>query len=161
MLGLSNTQRELSIALLQLENSKLDKSSDEYRDLEARIRAAAAAKDTFAAGEQAKKAIADLAAEWDRTVGSISNSLTDALLRGFESGKDLAKNFADTLYNLFRTLVLRPTIQAIMAPIAGGITARLFSGAASAAGGSLFGSAAGSFLGGGLKSRSAAASREP
>ena len=72
-------------------------------------------------------------------------------MRGFESGKDFAKNLRDTLWNLFRTLVLRPTIQAIMGPVAGGISSALGSpgnvgGITSLLGGS--GGGLGSMLGG-------------
>ena len=63
---------------------------------------------------------------------SIESDLTDALMRGFESGKDFAQNFRDTLINMFKTLVLRPTIQGILAPISGTVAA-LGSGVASAA----------------------------
>jgi hypothetical protein len=55
--------------------------------------------------------------EIERTAESINRSLTDALLRGFESGKSFAENFKDTLYNMFRTLILRPAIEFILAPI--------------------------------------------
>lgn len=73
-------------------------------------------------GAQASVDSANRAAEaWKSAAASIEQSLTDALLRGFESGADFAKNFRDTLYNMFRTLVLRPVISAIMAPIAGGL----------------------------------------
>lgn len=86
-----------------------------------------------------------------RTAQTIESSLTDALLRGFESGKDFAANFRDTLVNMFKTLVLRPLIQFIVSPISGAITAALglggLSGAANAAGG---GGAGGGF--GGLSS---------
>jgi hypothetical protein len=56
------------------------------------------------------KASAD---EWKKTSESIETNLTDALMRGFESGKDFGKNLADTLVNMFNTLVLRPIIQPI------------------------------------------------
>lgn len=59
--------------------------------------------------EEAKLA----AEEWKKTSESIESSLTDALMRGFESGKDFGKNLADTLVNMFKTLVLRPIIQPI------------------------------------------------
>ena len=51
----------------------------------------------------------------------IETSLTDALMRGFENGKDFGKNLIDTLKNMFSTLVLRPVIQAIINPVAGAI----------------------------------------
>jgi len=55
-------------------------------------------------------------AELEKTTESIStieSSLTDALMRGFESGKDFGRNLADTLVNMFKTLVLKPIIQPI------------------------------------------------
>jgi hypothetical protein len=63
----------------------------------------------FLPADEAKRA----AAEWDRASNDIERSLTDALMRGFEGGKDWAENFRDTLKNLFNTLVLRPIIQPI------------------------------------------------
>lgn len=67
---------------------------------------------------QEAKAAAD---EWKRTTESIQDGLTDALFRAFESGKSLWVGFRDTLVNAFKTLVLQPTIKAILAPVAGGI----------------------------------------
>lgn len=52
-----------------------------------------------------------------RAADEINRSLTDALMRGFESGKGFAKNFRDTLKNMFNTLVLRPVISAVMQPV--------------------------------------------
>lgn len=49
----------------------------------------------------------------------INRSLTDALLRGFESGKGFAENLGDTVENMFSTMVLRPTISAFMTPVSG------------------------------------------
>lgn len=82
---------------------------------------------------QEAKAAAD---EWKRTTESIQDGLTDALFRAFESGKSLWVGFRDTLVNAFKTLVLQPTIKAILAPVAGGI-ASLFGipGAAASTGG--------------------------
>jgi hypothetical protein len=96
------------------------------------------------AGQESAKAAQEAAREWQKAADSIQNSLTDALMRGFESGKDWAKNFVDTLKNLFGSLVLRPVIQAIAAPAAGGITS-MFSSGASGGGSSL--SSASSLLG--------------
>lgn len=52
-----------------------------------------------------------------RTSDEINRSLTDALMRGFESGKGFAENLADTVENMFNTMVLRPVISAIMTPV--------------------------------------------
>ena len=93
--------------------------------------------------DEAAKAAQKAADDWQKAADSIRDSLTDALLRGFESGKDFAANFADTLKNMFSTLVLRPIIQGILAPVAGGLGGLLGSGNAAASGlgsvGNLFG----------------------
>lgn len=62
----------------------------------------------------ANKAMVD---ESQRTADSINGSLTDALLRGFESGKGFAMNLRDTVVNMFKTMVLRPVISFILNPI--------------------------------------------
>lgn len=69
------------------------------------------------ASRQAAKAAED---DWQRTADGIERSLTDALMRGFESGKGFGRNLADTLKNMFATLVLRPTVQAMVSPVGGG-----------------------------------------
>lgn len=104
-----------------------------YRDLAAAKRAGAA-KETALDIEKANEEAAKKAAEdWQRASDDINRSLTDALLRGFESGKDFAQNLRDTLKNMFSTLVLRPIISAVINPVAGAITGALgLAGAANA-----------------------------
>lgn len=65
-----------------------------------------------------KEAQEDLRREFERTSETLTTSITDALLRGFENGKSIAENFKETLINLFKTLVLRPVIEAIVKPVA-------------------------------------------
>lgn len=75
----------------------------------------------------------EIAQEWQRTADQINQTLTDALMRGFESGKDFASNLRDTVVNMFKTMVLRPVISAIVMPVAGAITGALgLAGSASA-----------------------------
>lgn len=69
--------------------------------------------------------------DFAKTAEQINQSLTDALLRGFESGKGFADNFKSTLENMFKSMVLRPVISAILAPVSGALTAG-FGGAATA-----------------------------
>jgi hypothetical protein len=78
-----------------------------------------------------KKEAQEAAAEWKKTTDSINDGLTDALMRGFESGKGFFQTFKDTLVNAFKTMVLQPTIKAIMAPVSGALGS-LFSGNAMA-----------------------------
>ena len=78
---------------------------------------------TLIGSKEARKAADDAAREaardWERAAADINRSLTDALLRGFESGKSFARNLRDTLKNMFSTLVLRPVISAVMTPVSG------------------------------------------
>lgn len=69
------------------------------------------------ANEKAAKKAAD---EWERTANKINDSIVDALMRGFESGKDFASNMRDTIVNMFKTMILRPMIQAVIAPVGAG-----------------------------------------
>ena len=79
-----------------------------------------AVKDAMA--ETAKEA----ADEWQRTADKIEDALIDALMDGGKSG-------AEYIEDLFRTMVLRPVLQAIVSPVAGAVTSALgFSGAAQA-----------------------------
>ena len=100
------------------------------------------------AGKEAREAAAEAAKQaakdWERSADQIGSSLTDALLRGFESGKSAAVNLRDSAVNLFKSLVLKPAIQAVVTPIAGTVSSALgFAGTANAAGnaGSVLGSA--------------------
>ena len=93
---------------------------------------------------ESDKAAKEAAAEWKRTSDQINSALTDALMRGFESGKGFARNLRDTVVNMFKTMVLRPIISAVMSPISGAITGAMgLSGAASAATGVAGGAATG------------------
>lgn len=101
-------------------------------DEAARLQRAGAAQRRFA--ETSKKMEDDA----KRSAENIERALTDSLMRGFESGKSAAENFRDTLYNMFRTLVLKPIIEAQVKPFAdaanqvigsvsgGGLLGRLF-----------------------------------
>lgn len=158
LIGMSNEARETAIALRELERNGIDltvEAMDRYRQ---RLRDALGAKQVTRAAADAAKQAAD---EWDRTAQTIEQSLTDALLRGFESGKDFAENLRDTLKNMFNTLILRPIIQPIAqagaSAVLGGVGS-LFSGMASAGGlgnlstlstlGGGFGNIGGGLLGG-------------
>ena len=72
-------------------------------------------------GKEAREATAksakEAAAEWQKTADKINDSITDALMRGFESGKGFGENLRDTLTNMFKMMILRPTISAIVNPV--------------------------------------------
>lgn len=66
--------------------------------------------------EMAKQA----ADEWKKITESIENGLTDSLMRAFESGKGFADAFKTTLINAFKTMILKPTISAVLGGVFGG-----------------------------------------
>jgi tape measure domain-containing protein len=88
------------------------------------------------AENQTKTAAADAikatAAEARRLGDQLEGIISDGLMRGFESGKGFAENFRDTLENVFKTMVLRPVVQAT---VAGGLSAVGLPAAAQGAGG--------------------------
>jgi len=133
-LTMSNTEREVSIALLELERTGLDKNSDAYRDRERAIREAIANRETVREGiEQARR----FEQEWQRTADQIGQSLSDALMQG-------GKSAADYIKGLFRSTVLRPIIQAIVRPFTTAIGGALGMGSNAMAGtGGTSGSAGG------------------
>lgn len=101
------------------------------------------ANDNFKKAQDAQK---ELDRESKQISQDLGRSLTDALFRGFESGKSFAENFKDTLLNSFRTLVLSPSIEflinssgigQVLAGITGGATS--VSGLAGQSGGGIGG----------------------
>ena len=80
------------------------------REIAARKRIAEATAGVEAA-EANRKAADDAAKEWQRTADNIEKALVDALMQGGKSGKEYIEG-------LFRSMVLRPVLQAIVSPIA-------------------------------------------
>lgn len=102
--------------------------ANQYKEQARLLRDLAALKRSTAARETAIDEAKKLEDQWRRTADNIERSLTDALMRGFESGKTFAQNLRDALESMFKTLVLRPYIQAVV----GGVTG--LGGAAASAG---------------------------
>lgn len=108
-------------------------ATDEYlrnvdREIEARKRIASATAGIEVADAN-RKAAEKAAQEWERTANAIEDALIDALMEGGKSG-------AEYIEGLFRTMVLRPIVQAIVAPIAGQVTGALgFGGQSQGSGG--------------------------
>jgi phage-related minor tail protein len=109
--------RAEAAALRDLAKAKRERGSAEAASEAEKIAAKAAseaekiaAKAASEAEKIAQRAADKAAADWQRAADKIENSITDALMRGFESGKDFAQNLRDTLVNMFKTMVLRPII---------------------------------------------------
>lgn len=108
----------------------LDKNLDEeqyglYKAQAQELRKLAELKQTGAAKEAQIEVAKKAAEEWKRTADSINKDITDALMRGFESGKGFAENLRDTITNMFKTMILRPIVSAVVSPISQGITSMM------------------------------------
>jgi hypothetical protein len=117
-------------AQLRIQSGINDEVTKEYQQQAENLRKLADEKEKgvhVEAAQQARDA-------WAETTKSIYDGLTDALMRAFESGKGFMDAFKSTLKNAFKTLVLEPTIRAVMGPVAGAVGS-LFGGVANAAGG--------------------------
>ncbi|MDR2172691.1 MAG: hypothetical protein LBE32_00530 [Burkholderiales bacterium] len=125
LLGLSKTAVEklkLSEMQLRLEKLKLTAATEGFSDaLKDEIEALKQSVDlqrqvidaTYygEAKEQQLKDIEETQRKAEDAAKSIRQSLTDAIMRGFESGKSFAQNFKDAVSNIFKTMVLRPIVE--------------------------------------------------
>jgi len=150
LVGADNAVRERAVAFRQIEQDLNRAMVDATpATVDALLQRAAAMKESIGAAidakvarEKAHEASVAAAEEWKsefkRQSESIERLLSDALMRGFEDGKGWARNFADTLKNLFKTLVLEPLIRPIAQAGAGAVLGS-FGMNAGAAGGGGFG----------------------
>ncbi|WP_448508788.1 phage tail tape measure protein [Immundisolibacter sp.] len=96
------------------------------------------------------RAVGDsLSDDFSRVGEALTHSLSNALMRGFESGKSWLKNFRDNLVNAFSTMVLQPKIELISKGVVGMLGIGGASGAQAA--GNLA-SGVGNLLSGGISS---------
>jgi hypothetical protein len=114
---------------------------DGYKDQAKALTELALAKDK-GIGLKAAKEAQDA---WDKAATSITEGLTDALMRGFESGKGFVDNILSFIKNKFKTTVAEFIIRPIMAPIGSAFASMMPTAAGAASGG---GSMFGSILGG-------------
>jgi len=116
--------------------AEIDRATgDLYREQAKALRELAKLKAEGGAKAVAVDAAKKAADEWKRTADKIENSITDALMRGFENGKGFAENLRDVVLNMFKTMVLRPVVSAVVSPVAQGLTNLIGGGAGAGAGG--------------------------
>lgn len=65
------------------------------------------------------QSVSDIFDKAEKDAQALSDALTDALMRGFENGKSFAKNLADSVKNMFKTMVLKPRVEAIVDKVKG------------------------------------------
>jgi tape measure domain-containing protein len=97
---------------------------DREIELRRRIAAASGQMEVREANTEAARQAEE---DWRRTSQAIEDALIDALMNGGKSG-------AEYIEGLFRSMVLRPIVQAIVQPIAGGITSAMGFGSPGAGG---------------------------
>jgi hypothetical protein len=129
-LQMTNKEREIAIRLRKLEAEGIKEGSAAYKEFEERLRAAITARDAVQEGINQQQRYLE---EWKRTADEINRTLTDALMRAFESGKGFGKAFKDTLVNMFQTMILRPILAPIVGGVAGAFGTPAIAGAAGAA----------------------------
>ena len=131
LIGLNTEQRALANAERELEAKGVMAGTVAHAAYIEKIKAAISLQTNRTAVADSTRAAT---AEWQRAAQQIEQSLTDALMRGFESGKGFAEVLRDTVANMFKTLVLRPIVSAVVNPVAGALTGALgLAGTANAA----------------------------
>lgn len=155
LIGKTRAERELITAQKKIENDFIKASANlSGKELEkltqirdnrlAEITDASRIRDTRQGLQDQLVANAE---EQKRLNEDISRGLIDSVFRGFEAGKDIGKNFWDSMANLAKTTVLTPTIKFIVSPITGAITAAIgtpsLGNAATGGGSGLLGAATG------------------
>lgn len=120
----------VAIARLEERAAQYQEGSEPYlavrREIEARLELLALVSDR-SARDAAATVAKEAADEWKRSVDQVGQSLADALMQGGRSAVEYIKG-------LFRTLVLRPVIEAVTTPLAESVLALLgFQGSGGAA----------------------------
>lgn len=127
--------RDQAITLEGIAIKRLDKDLD-YMRYEQTMAEVGLLRELATLKEQgsAKKAFIEEAkaatAEWTKFTDQVNQSLTDSLMRAFESGGNFFKTFWSAIVNTLKTTVLKAFIQ----PIVGGITGAFGFGGSAAAG---------------------------
>ncbi len=129
---LSNIARQKALFIANRTELTTQKEIEQQRELIGLLRS----------GVYARKA----KTAWKSVATTIQNSLTDAIMGAFDSGKSFAESFADSIKSAFKSMVLKPVVQYI---VSGG-TAMLglpsLAGAAGAGGGGAGGMGIGGWL---------------
>ncbi len=106
----ASADRQAIIAMERLEDEIL---ADQFRDQARALRELADEKEKGVHVKTAKEA----AEAWKKTSESITQGLTDALMRGFESGKGFVENLVDYVRNRFKTMVAEYIVKPLMEPL--------------------------------------------
>jgi hypothetical protein len=156
--GLAKSEIE-SLIISRLEERRaiaagIDGQEDVVAGIDREIEARRRLRDSYLSREildANKKAAAESAKAWENFSRDIEQSLTDALMRGFESGEGFGENFVKTLQNTLKTAALKIAVQMVVQPVMGSVGQALGYTQGGAGGGGLGNifSLANNFTGGG------------
>ena len=121
-LRMSTTERAISNAMRDLEAKGIKAGTAAYDEYAEAIRKAIVDQETVRESIEQSRQIAE---SWKRMTEDIERSLTDAIMRGFESGRGFVENLVSVIKSTFQTLVLRPIVQAVIRPVMGAMTGML------------------------------------
>jgi len=131
--GMSKSQiAEITLLTLQSAQAKFADGSAGYNAAQKQIDAQRELIGVLKKGEMRESAKA-ATAEWQKTADTIQTSLTDAFMGAIDSGKSLFVSLRDSVVGMFKNIVLRPIVSAIVNPISTALTGSLIGTAANAA----------------------------
>lgn len=142
MLATDKELQAIKVMDKQLDEQQYDllkRQAKGYRELAEAKRAGGQKQAALEWEKESEKAAQRAQDAWERSNDRIGDSLTDALMRGFEGGKDSAENFFDSLENMAKSLVLKPTLKFMLSPVSAFMNGMVggFPGSSGGAGGGM------------------------
>lgn len=108
--------KEQAFASAQAQGANIEELAAISHQIEA-LRELRNLKSSGAAAQGVADAAKKAEDEWKKFNEQIEQSLTDALMRGFENGNGFAQGFVESLKNTLKTTVLKVAVQAVVSPV--------------------------------------------
>lgn len=112
LIALTAARYDEQIALKQEKIAAIEMMEGRNAEVEA-IEQQISALRRLQSAEIAKPKLREQAREWEKFSDDINRALTDALMRGFESGKSFGENFVDSLKNSLKTAALKLVVNVV------------------------------------------------
>jgi hypothetical protein len=151
-LQMDNRQREVAIALRDLERQGIKEGTAAYTEYADKIRAAVVNRENIKQAIDEQQQLRDA---WKQTADDIYNGLSDSLMRAFEAGKGFFRTLWDGIKNTLKNEALKVIVQGIVggvsgqgAGVAGSLMGSVGSSVIGSVGSSVLGTGGSSMLGG-------------
>lgn len=125
---LTDTERERAAALANVHAHATELESASVGGLQKALDDVNAAFDRLGASRQLKSTLDSQKAAWKAAYDDISNTITDSILQAFGDIRNAAKYLMSALQQIVSQYVLRPVVQGMIAPLAGGVTNSVMGG---------------------------------